>query len=99
MKFCWFLLVAGLLDAVLTQLGIAYGVIQEGNPLMEFAINKSWAFFYLIKISLPLILIGLFYHQPLRGRIRILLVSACVIYFSVLGYHLFWIMLYLNASV
>jgi hypothetical protein len=99
MKFCLFLLAAGLTDAVLTQFGILVGVINEGNPLMEVAIQKSWVFFYLIKILLPVALIGLFYLQPLKGKSKVLLVSTCVLYVSVLFVHLVWIFLYLNESV
>jgi hypothetical protein len=98
MRLCLFLLLAGILDAVLTQFGIVFGIIEEGNPVMELAIEKSWTFFYLIKIFLPLLLIGLFYLRPLKGRIRILLVSACFLYFSVLCYHLVWILLFLNTT-
>jgi hypothetical protein len=98
MRFCIFLLTAGLLDAVSTQIGIGLGVIKEGNPIMEFAINKSWIIFYFIKIVLPLVLIGLFYLAPFKGKLRILLVTTCVLYLSVLCYHLYWIYLYLNTS-
>jgi len=98
MKLCLFLLLAGILDAVLTHFGIAFGIIEEGNPIMEFAIEKSWMFFYIIKIFLPLLLIGIFLLRPLKGRIRTLLVVTCVLYFSVLCYHLVWILLFVNTS-
>ena len=98
MRLCLFLLFAGILDAVLTHFGIVLGIIEEGNPLMEFAIEKSWMFFYIIKIFLPLLLIGIFYLRPLKGRIRTLLVAACVLYLSVLCYHMVWILLFLNTT-
>lgn len=88
MRLCLFLLIAGLLDAILTNLGIAFGIVDEGNPMMKFVINKSWAFFYMVKIILPLVLIGVFYYRPLKGWLRTLLVSTCVLYFSVLVYHM-----------
>jgi hypothetical protein len=98
MKFCIFLLIAGLLDAVLTHFGIVSGVVEEGNPVMKTVIDKSWSFFYIIKISLPLLLLGLFYLRPLKGWLRTLLVSTCVLYLSVLVYHMVWIALYLNSA-
>jgi hypothetical protein len=98
MKFCLFLLAAGMLDAVSTHFGIENGVIKEGNPFMELLIKKSWIFFYFIKILLPLVLIGLFYLAPFKGKLRVLLVTTCVLYLSVLCYHLYWIYLYLNTS-
>jgi hypothetical protein len=98
MRLCLFLLLAGILDAILTQFGIMIGIIEEGNPVMEFAIEKGWTLFYLIKILLPLLLIGLFYLRPLKGRIRTLLVATCVLYLVVLCYHLVWILLFLNPA-
>lgn len=98
MRFCFFLLVAGTMDAVLTHLGIVSGFVEEGNPLMSHVIEKSWIYFYMIKIFLPIILIGLFYIHPLKGRIRTLLISSCVLYLSVLIYHMVWIFLYLNPA-
>lgn len=98
MKFCFFLLFAGVADAALTQFGINSGIVEEGNPLMRAVIEKSWAHFYLIKIFLPFLLIGLCYLRPLKGRIRTLLVSACVLYVSVLVYHMGWILFYFNTA-
>ncbi|WP_026573169.1 DUF5658 family protein [Bacillus sp. UNC438CL73TsuS30] len=98
MKICVFLLFAGLLDAVMTNIGIKYGIIKEGNPVMKHVIELGWVYFYMIKIILPLVLIGLFYLRPLKGRIRTLLTAAGILYFSVLAYHLVWILLYLNIT-
>jgi len=97
-RLCLFLLLAGLLDAVLTHLGVASGIVDEGNPMMKLVIEKSWSFFYIIKIFLPLLLLGLFYLHPLKGWIRTLLVSTCVLYLSVLVYHMVWIVLYFNSA-
>ncbi|MGG3564984.1 DUF5658 family protein [Neobacillus rhizosphaerae] len=98
MRFCIFLLFAGLLDAVLTHFGIVSGFITEGNPVMNVVIGKSWYYFYLIKISLPLLLLGLFYLRPLKGWTKSLLLSTCVLYLSVLVYHAAWMILYINTS-
>jgi hypothetical protein len=98
MRFCIFLLLAGLLDAVLTHFGIVSGFVTEGNPVMKVVISKSWSYFYLIKISLPLLLLGLFYLRPLKGWTKTLLLSTCVLYFSVLVYHAAWMILYINTS-
>ncbi|ETI70614.1 DUF5658 family protein [Neobacillus vireti] len=98
MRLCLFLLIAGVVDAVMTHLGIVSGFVEEGNPVMQFFIAKSWSYFYLIKIFLPLALLGLFYLRPLKGWIKKLLISTCVLYFSVLVYHMVWIVLYLNTK-
>lgn len=97
MRFCIFLLIAGALDAFLTHFGIASGIIEEGNPVMKFVMEKSWFHFYLIKILLPLVLIGLYYFRPLTGRIRTLLISASVLYFTVILFHMAWILIYAEA--
>ena len=96
MRFCYFLFISCLLDAVLTHLGIAFGAIEEANPIIMLVIQKSWILFYVIKLLLPLCLIGLQYLQPLKGRMKTLLVSTCVIYSSILLIHLAWIILFLN---
>lgn len=98
MRLCLFLLIAGILDAVLTHFGIISGIIEEANPLMRAATEKSWTYFYVIKILLPIMLIGLYFMRPLQGRLRTLLISACIIYFSVLVYHMAWILLYFRTS-
>lgn len=98
MRLCLFLLVAGMLDAVLTHFGITAGFVEEGNPLMKLIIEKSWSYFYLIKIFLPLLLLGLFYLRPFNKKMKTLLLSTCVLYLSALVYHMVWIVLYLNTS-
>ncbi|MEH7417860.1 DUF5658 family protein [Neobacillus drentensis] len=99
MKPCIFLLAAGLIDAIFTHVGISTGFIKEGNPVMREVINKGWTYFYLIKIFLPLFLLGLFYFRPFKGMIRMLLISTCVLYLSVLVYHVVWVILYFNTSI
>lgn len=96
MRLCLFLLFAGGLDAALTQFGIVSGLIEEGNPVMQFFIEKNWSYFYAVKILLPLILIVLYYLRPLTGRGRALLIFACVLYSSVLVLHMAWMLLYLK---
>jgi hypothetical protein len=98
MRLCIFLLVAGLLDAVFPHFGISAGFVEEGNPMMKLIIENSWTYFYIIKIFLPLLLLGLFYLRPFKGKMRTLLISTCVLYLSVLVYHMVWIVLYLNTS-
>lgn len=98
MRLCIFLLTAGLLDAVLTHFGITEGFVEEGNPLMKRVIEKGWSYFYLIKVFLPLVLLALFYLRPFTGKIRTLLISTCVLYLSVLAYHIVWITLYFYTS-
>ncbi|MEH7116649.1 DUF5658 family protein [Neobacillus vireti] len=98
MKPCIFLLAAGVLDAILTHVGISLGFIEEGNPMMREVIREGWSYFYLIKIILPLALIVLVYLKPFKGRIRTLLISTCILYLSVLAYHMVWVILYFNAA-
>lgn len=96
MRHCLFLLAAGFADAALTQLGIVSGFVDEGNPLMRLAIEKSWTFFYVIKIILPLILITISCIQPLTGMLRRLMISASFLYGTVLCLHLSWLISFLK---
>jgi hypothetical protein len=92
-----FLLIAGVLDAVLTQLGVSFGIIEEGNPAVKLVIEKSWLLFYLIKVSLPLLLIGIIFRQPLKGWVKALIRASCAVYLSVLAIHFSWIVIYLTS--
>jgi hypothetical protein len=92
-----FLLIAGVLDAVLTQLGVSFGIIEEGNPAVKFVIEKSWLLFYLIKVSLPLLLIGIIFCQPLKSGVKALIRASCAVYLSVLAIHFSWIVFYLTS--
>lgn len=92
-----FLLIAGVLDAVLTQLGVSFGIIEEGNPAVKLVIEKSWLLFYLIKVSLPLLLIGIIFCQPLKGWVKALIRASCAVYLSVLAIHFSWIVFYLTS--
>lgn len=100
MKLCLFLLVAGVVDALLTQFGIVNGMIQEGNPLIQYLLTKSWFLVYAVKLVLPLALLWLWVYRPFQSRIvHILLYSTSVLYLFVLFYHLLWILLFVKTSV
>jgi hypothetical protein len=92
-----FLLIAGVLDAVLTQLGVSFGIIEEGNPAVKLVIEKSWLLFYLIKVSLPLLLVGIIFCQPLNSWVKALIRASCAVYLSVLAIHFSWIAFYLTS--
>ncbi|WP_251554211.1 DUF5658 family protein [Neobacillus muris] len=94
MKLGLFLLFSGMVDAALTHYGIISGVIEEGNPIMKLVIEKDWSYFYVIKVLLPIVLIVLITIHPITALIKRLMVSASILYFSVLFYHLTWILLY-----
>jgi len=98
MKYCLFLLIAGLLDAVFTNFGMALGLVDEGNPVMNFVIKHGWFYFYLIKILLPLVLIGLFYLRPLTGMLRNLLISASFLYGMILLLHIGWMVFFFQRT-
>lgn len=97
MKAGFFLLIAGLLDALFTQLGIRFGIIEEGNPAVKLVMDKSWLLFYLIKGTLPLILLGIVLFRPLKGWVKGLMKVSCAVYLSVLAIHFTWIVYYLKA--
>jgi hypothetical protein len=97
MRASLFLLIAGVVDAVLTKVGVTFGIIEEGNPAVKLVIEKSWYLFYLIKISLPLLLIGIILFRPLKGWVKGLIRASCAVYLSVLAIHFSWIFFYLKS--
>ncbi|MDP4106124.1 MAG: DUF5658 family protein [Bacillota bacterium] len=92
-----FLLISGVLDAVLTHLGVTFGIIEEGNPAVNLVIEKSWLLFYLIKVSLPLLLIGIIICRPLKRWVKTLIRASCAVYLTVLAIHFSWIVFYLTS--
>lgn len=91
------LLIAGILDAVFTQLGVTFGIVDEANPAVKVVMEKSWMLFYLLKISLPLLLIGIIIYRPLMGWVKGLIRVSCAVYLSVLAIHFSWIFFYLSS--
>jgi len=96
-RTCYFLLAAGLLDGLLTHFGVANGLIEEANPLARFMIEKSWILFYIVKISLPLLLMRIMLIRPLTGWIRKCMKAGSLLYLSVLIYHGYWIALFVSS--
>jgi len=45
-----FFVLLGIVDSLLTYLGVNYLGLIEGNALMNFLIEKNWGFFFLFKI-------------------------------------------------
>lgn len=89
-----FLLVANLLDAILTNIGIHYSFIAESNPLMKYVYEQSILLFYAIKIVLPLLLILLVTSKFVSKNekvLNVLLTSAVIVYISILSLHGIWI--------
>ncbi|MBY6051980.1 DUF5658 family protein [Cytobacillus firmus] len=82
-----------LLDGIITYFGIQYGLIQEGNPLMEFVYNANPVFFLLLKAALSCFLVALIFVQSFSFRRPIpeLSIVASVLYTAVMGLHLSWI--------
>ncbi len=53
---CTVLFVLSLIDGSLTFMGLGQGAIEEGNPVMQWFIEKSPITFMAIKLSLPVML-------------------------------------------
>lgn len=84
------LLILSLLDALLTYLGIQHNFISEANPVMNWFMSKNIFMFFLIKVSLPLVLY-IFLKRKMSSLVIKCMSIATVIYFAVLIMHLFWI--------
>ncbi|WP_438448167.1 DUF5658 family protein [Gorillibacterium sp. sgz5001074] len=89
-KASLFLVIAGIVDASLTDLGLRLGLITEANPLMSQLYHSTVAGFYIVKILLPLILACiLFLRRPSRSLIS-LVSAAAFIYVGILLMHTYW---------
>ncbi|AZN40473.1 DUF5658 family protein [Paenibacillus albus] len=86
-----FILIASASDAVLTDLGLRSGIIQEANPFMDWLYHQSPLAFLLFKVMLPLLLLFLIPPKKVTKLLRSLMYITCSLYAVVLGMHGVWI--------
>lgn len=80
-------------DALFTDLGIRYFMIEEANPLMAFLYNKSIFLFYGTKLVLPLLFLTIILRVTRINDIwyiRYLMKITACIYLGILAFHAFW---------
>ncbi|WP_413788924.1 DUF5658 family protein [Psychrobacillus mangrovi] len=92
-KAAIFLLILAVFDTIFTDFGIRNNYISEANPLMRLVYETSILGFYILKISLPLLLIYIMTKLPPKRYIQLLMVIALLLYSSVVFQHFFWISL------
>ncbi|WP_425452763.1 DUF5658 family protein [Ammoniphilus oxalaticus] len=78
-------------DAVCTDLGIRFNLIDEANPLVKLMYETSIWLFYGCKIFFPLLLL-IYYptFNPTR-RVKAVIATVTLVYILVNLYHLLWI--------
>lgn len=87
------LVLLAILDSLFTDFGLRNNYITEANPLMRVVYEASVFGFYLIKISLPFLLLYLLAKIELKKYFQFLLGFALVLYSFVLCQHLIWLSL------
>lgn len=94
------LLVAGVIllllataDSLFTDFGIQKKYITEANPLMRLIYDTSIFGFYVIKISLPFILLYILTVVESKKYLQVLIGSTLVLYCFVLLQHIYWVSL------
>jgi len=87
------LLILATLDAVFTDFGIKGYHITEANPIMRRIYEGNLIGFYLIKIALPILLIGIVSKLEPRPFIVFSLYIAIFFYVTVLLLHFSWLTL------
>lgn len=87
------LLILATLDALFTDFGIQNHHITEANPIMRSIYEANVTGFYIIKIALPVLLIGIVSKIESKPFILILLNIAIFLYAIVLILHFFWLTL------
>lgn len=95
-----FLLIMAVLDSLFTDFGIRNNYISEANPLMRFLYESSVPGFYIIKISLPLLLMYIITKiNHLKKYFQILIWVTLLLYVFVLFQHIFWISLVVRGQI
>ncbi|WP_222434334.1 DUF5658 family protein [Planomicrobium sp. CPCC 101110] len=90
-KHVWTLILLNLLDGTLTYLGLHFGVIQEGNPLLR---ELSPLAILSVKLMLSVCLFCLLFTPFVfiqSGKWRCFLISANMLYSVILLLHVVWI--------
>ncbi|MFJ7933800.1 DUF5658 family protein [Sporosarcina sp. NPDC096371] len=78
-------------DALFTDFGLRNNHITEANPLMRSVYETSISGFFLIKISLPFLLLFVLTKIEPKRYLRFLLRFALALYSFVLCQHLLWL--------
>ncbi|WP_127586631.1 DUF5658 family protein [Paenibacillus koleovorans] len=86
-----FLLIASILDASLTDIGLRLHLIGEANPIMAYLYEHAYIGFYAFKIVLPLSLFYLLARVRKSIVIKSLVNLSVLVYIGILGLHYFWI--------
>ena len=94
MKFIFlYLSIMNLVDGIVTFIGLEFGFIEEGNPLMDQLYSESPFMFLAIKVLLSILLYGfvLIKQLPTTSWVKGLTIFASVSYTFVCMMHGFWI--------
>ncbi|PSL30605.1 hypothetical protein B0H99_11330 [Planomicrobium soli] len=90
-KHIWALIILNVLDGMLTFFGLTFGLINEGNPLLQ---SFSPVTILVIKLLLSLCLFGLLFTPFVfvqSGKWRYFLISTITLYSIILLLHVIWI--------
>ncbi|QGQ97904.1 hypothetical protein EHS13_24955 [Paenibacillus psychroresistens] len=86
-----FIAAASFTDAILTDFGLRLGSIGEANPLMLWLYQWNAIAFFLLKLSLPLLLL-LVIPKLLSKVLQNLLYLTSAIYLCILSLHGVWLL-------
>ncbi|QTD41475.1 DUF5658 family protein [Sporosarcina sp. Te-1] len=87
------LLCLSMMDAIFTDLGLRQGLIEEFNPIMRTIYEMNIALFYFVKFILPLSLLFLVTKMTHLFYLRIMLLTALLLYVIIIAYHICWIVM------
>ncbi|RAV03506.1 DUF5658 family protein [Paenibacillus sp. YN15] len=85
-----FLVLAGLADAMLTDIGLRLQVITEANPFMRILYEQAYPLFYGVKLALPLLLLLISEKTAPQNYHKALIGVAFIVYTGVMLLHSFW---------
>lgn len=87
------LLLLSFADAVFTDIGLRFFLIDELNPIVKRIYEWNIVSYYAMKLLLPMLLIVIYYFTKNRKWINPCILLTVVLYFFVNIYHLIWISL------
>ncbi|MCM3757617.1 DUF5658 family protein [Sporosarcina aquimarina] len=92
-RMLWILVSLSIFDALATDFGLRFELIEEANPMMEYVYKRSIIGFYFVKLGLPMSLFRIQSAVAHSRFVQRLLQFTIGLYAMISGLHVFWLVL------
>lgn len=93
-RLLWMLLGFSIFDALVTDFGLRFELIEEANPMIHYVYSRNLSGYYLIKIGFPLVLFPLRSALARSFLVYKLLLFTVILYSILSLLHVGWLALH-----